>query len=102
MSDVSTLDRQKIKTAGDDLISAADKMYGSLGKISDLINGSKAYFDSPAGNSLRAKFNASAEQFKEFQTFMKTYGEFLQNYSGNITKYEDAVQEAVNSIPNIG
>lgn len=97
----SKLDRAKINSAGEDLITDVQKMYESLGRVKNLIDGSKSYFDSDAGNSLRTKFNTSAEKFDEFKTFLNTYGEFLKTFSGNVQKFEDAVKEAVDGIPNL-
>ena len=46
----SKLDRPKITSAGEDLITDVQKMYESLGRVKNLIEGSKSYFDSEAGN----------------------------------------------------
>lgn len=97
----STLDRVKINKAGEDLIDKAQQMYESLGRVKNLIEGSKSYFDSEAGNSLRTKFNTSAEKFEEFKTFYNTYGEFLKTFSDNVQRYENAVKETVDGIPSL-
>lgn len=97
----SQLDRAKINQAGEDILADSKKIFDSLEKIRGLIEGSKSYFDSPAGDELRSKFKASSDKFTEFKTFLESYGEFCKNFSGNVQKFEDAVTEAVQSIPNI-
>lgn len=95
----STLDISKINQAGEDLLSNVQKMYDSLQQIKTLVDGSKSFFDSPAGNDIRSKFNQSAEKFSAYKTFLNTYGEFLKTYSANVKTYEQAVQEAAGEIP---
>lgn len=97
----STLDRAKINSTGEDMLTEVAKMYTSLNNVKNLVAQSKTYFDSDAGNELRRKFNASADKFSEFQSFLNTYGEFLKTFSGNIQKFEDAVRAAVNGIPTL-
>ena len=97
----STLDSKQINKAGEELIDDVKKMYDSLGRVRNLIEGSKSYFDSDSGNQLRIKFNTSAEKFGEFQSFLNTYGEFLKTFSGNVQRYETAVKEVIDGIPNL-
>lgn len=91
----------KVHQAGEDIIADAAKMYESLNKVKNLIDGSKSYFKSGAGDQLRNKFYASAEKFQEFEAFLKKYGEFLETYSGNIESFETAVKEALAQIPTM-
>lgn len=98
----STLDRAKINQAGEDLLVDVQKMYQSLEKVKDLINSSSSYFDSEAGKKLRKKFNTSAEQFGEFQSYLNQYGEYLKTFSKNVELYENAVKDAVEGIPTLG
>ena len=95
----SSVDIQKINQAGEDLVENARKMYDSLQKIKGYIDGSKSYFDSPAGDKVRNKFNQSAEKFSEFRDFLNSYGEFLKTFSGNVKGFEETVQEVVSEIP---
>ena len=95
----SSVDIQKINQAGEDLVENARKMYDSLQKIKGYIDGSKSYFDSPAGDKVRNKFNQSAEKFSEFRDFLDSYGEFLKTFSGNVKGFEETVQEVVSEIP---
>lgn len=97
----STLNISKINQAGEDLLGNIQKMYDSLQKIKNLIDGSKSFFDSPAGNEIRGKFNRSAENFGEYKAFLNTYGEFLRTYSGEVKGYEEVVQEAARGIPEM-
>lgn len=97
----SKLDRAKINAAGEDILTDAKKMYDSLERVKTLIDGSKSYFDSEAGDALRKKFNTSAEKFEEFRSFLNTYGDFLKTFSGNVQKFEDAVKNVVDEIPNM-
>lgn len=98
---ISQLDRNQINRAGEDLIAEVQKMYDSLKNVTNYIDGSKSYFDSEAGEALRKKFHASAENFEEFKTFLEQYGEFLKTFSGNVKIFEEAVKEAINGIPNL-
>lgn len=95
----SSVNIEKINQAGEDLIENARKMYSSLQKIKGCIDASKSYFDSPAGDDMRRKFNQSAEKFGEFQGFLNSYGEFLKTFSGNVKSFEGAVQEVIGEIP---
>lgn len=97
----SELDRAKINMAGEDFINDVQKMYESLERVKNLIDGSKSYFDSEAGEALRTRFNASAEKFGEFKTSLNQYGEFLKKFSGNVQQFEEAVKETVNEIPKL-
>lgn len=97
----SKLNITKINEAGESLVDNAGKMYTSLNNIKNLIEGSKSYFDSPAGDRVRTKFNASAEKFEEFKGFLESYGNFLKTFSGNVKSFEDAVLEATNEIPEM-
>jgi hypothetical protein len=97
----SKLSISKINQAGGELITHAEKMYSSLSTIKDLIAGSKSYFDSPAGDQVRNKFNLSAEKFEEFKAFLVSYGEFLKTFSGNVQSFEDAVEEAAREISHM-
>jgi len=101
MSMNTKLDIQKINQAGEDVLSNVKAMYDSLGRVKNLIDGSKSYFDSPAGDDLRKKFNQSAQKFGEFQSFLNTYGEFLKTFSENYRDFEGEVQDAVREIPTL-
>lgn len=95
----SRLDSAKINATGTDMLNEVKKMYDALNTVKGLVDGSKSFFDSPAGDELRKKFNTSAEKFQEFQKFLNTYGEFLQAFSGNVVSFENAVKDAVDGIP---
>lgn len=97
----TSLDRAQINRAGENLLEDVKKMYSSLTKIKELLNGSTAYFQSEAGDTIRRKFNTSAEKFEEFQSFLNSYGEFLKTFSGNVQSYEEAVKDAANQIPDL-
>lgn len=101
MAVVSELSTEKIKQAGIDLIDNAKKMYSSLNEVKALIDGSKSYFDSPAGDQLRKKFNESAVKFEEFQSYLSTYGEYLKTFAGNVVTYENAVMDAVGDMVSL-
>jgi hypothetical protein len=95
----SSVNIDKINQSGADLIENAGKMFTSLQTIKGYIDASKSYFDSPAGDEMRRKFNLSAEKFGEFQSFLNSYGEFLKTFSGNVRSFEGAVQEVIGEIP---
>ena len=97
----SSLNREKINQTGADILESADQMYNSLSRIKDLVDQSKNYFDSEAGESVRNKFTTSAEQFEKFRADLKSYGEFLKIFSDNVIKFETSVQDTVNSLPNL-
>lgn len=101
MAAVTDVTREEVNKSGEDIIENANKMYQSLSRIKELINASKSYFDSDAGKELRKKFNDSASKFEEFKTYLTEYGEFLKNFSGNIAKFEDAVEEATRQIKGL-
>lgn len=101
MAAVTDVTREEVNTAGENIINNAKKMYKSLDNIKQLINGSKSYFDSEAGDDLRRKFNESASKFEEFKNYIIQYGDFLKTFSGNIKKFEDAVKDATKQIPTM-
>ncbi|KIR01539.1 hypothetical protein P261_00353 [Lachnospiraceae bacterium TWA4] len=97
----SQLDIQKVRQSGEDLITNVEKIYSSLTKISELINGSKSYFDSQGGDSVRKKFSESAQNFETFKKSLISYGEWLKSFSGNVQSYNNAVQEAVEKFESL-
>lgn len=97
----TTVNKEKVNQSGIDLIDDVTKMYNSLTTIKGYIDNSKSYFDSDAGDALRKKFNTSAAKFEEFRTFLNSYGEFLKTFSGNITSFETAVEDAASQIPDL-
>ena len=97
----SELDRTKINQAGIDIEDNVTQMYQSLERVSKLINESKSFFDSDSAQKMRSKFNASAEKFGEYKSFLMTYGEFLKNFAGNVALYNEAVIQAVDDIPDL-
>lgn len=98
----TTVTRELVNANGQDIISEAAKMYTSLSRISDIINSSKSDFDSEAGDNVRKDFNASAAKFQEFETYIKSYGEYLETFAGNILSFENAVKDASSKIPKFG
>ena len=88
----------KSESCSEDIKENAKKMYDSLEKIKSLVDGSKSYFDSKAGDEIRKKFNTSAEKFEEFRQFLDQYGEFLKNVKTLIADYDARVEEAAKSI----
>lgn len=95
------VDKAKVNQSGIDILNDVKKMYTSLVNIQRYINNSKDGFDSEASDALRKKFNNSAAKFEEFKTFLNSYGEFLQNFSGNITSFETAVEDATSQISDL-
>lgn len=96
---ISELSSKDINRAGEDLIDQVTKMYSSLTNIKNLVEGSKSFFNSPAGDSVRTSFNASAEKFENFRSEFNSYGEYLKTFAGNVEKYEEAVKEAASEFP---
>lgn len=101
MAVVSELSTEKINQAGIDLIDNAEKMYSSLKEVKALIEGSKSYFDSSAGDQMRNKFNESAAKFEEFKSYLTDYGEYLKTFAGNVVSYENAVMDAIGDMVSI-
>ena len=97
----SELDAAKIKQAGVDIEENVTQMYQSLERVKTLINESRSFFDSDSARKMRNKFNTSAEKFDEYKNFLKTYGEYLKNFSGNVVRYNEAVSEGLGDIPDL-
>ena len=53
MGAVTDITTKEVNQAGIDLEENVKKIYKSLEKIRNLVNDSKTYFDSPAGNAIR-------------------------------------------------
>ena len=92
---------KSVKQSGGEIITNANTMYQKLSRIQELVKQSSDGFDSEAGNKIRSQFNSSAEKFRDFEAFLKTYGEFLQNFAGNVVSYEQSVEEAAAQIPQL-
>ena len=97
----SELSVAEINKAGTDIIEQANNMFQSLQNVRTLINNSKQFFDSPAGQKVRTKFDQSAREFENFKNFLKSYGEFCQNFSRNMQSVEQAIQDTTDQIPNL-
>ena len=95
---VTSITIEEVNKAGEDIKENAKKMYDNNKKIKSLVDGSKSYFDSKAGDEIRKKFNTSAEKFEEFRQFLDQYGEFLKNVKTLIADYDARVEEAAKSI----
>lgn len=98
MGAVTSITLAEVNKAGEDLKANAKKMYDSLEIIKGLVNESKSYFDSPAGDEIRKKFNTSAEKFENFKQFLDSYGEFLKNVKTVIADYDARAAEAAAKI----
>ena len=98
---VTEIDRNAVNRYGESVIDNAQKMYASLSRIQELVSGSKSFYDTESGDSLRQKFMTSAEKFRQFETYMKSYGEYLKNFSGNVEKFEQTMLDGTGQIPTI-
>ena len=98
MGAVTDITAKEVNQAGIDLEENVKKIYKSLEKIRNLVNDSKTYFDSPAGNAIRNKFADSAAEFDKFKEFLDKYGQFLKDVNIVVTRFEDDVAEAAKNI----
>ena len=97
--DKRKFDSVRLRAAGSDIISAAEKMYTELTNVQNEMNNSTACFDSQAGEELRNQFKASAAKFEEFKKTMDAYGEYLKDEADRQEDRENRLQSVAQSIP---
>lgn len=95
------LSREQIKKAGDDVINETAKLFQCMQNVKELMDGSKSFFNSPAGDNVRKKFTASAQEFEVFRKVLNEYGQFLIDYAKTYDTLETKINEVASQIPNL-
>ena len=93
--------KQAFKDLGNDILTAAGKMYNELTNVQNEMNSSTSCFDSQAGEELRSQFKASASKFDEFKKTMDAYGKYLQEEADRQEDREKRLQNVAQSIPKL-
>lgn len=99
--DARRFDSVRLREAGNDILTAAGKMYNELTNVQNEMNSSTSCFDSQAGEELRSQFKASASKFDEFKKTMDAYGKYLQVEADRQEDREKRLQNVAQSIPKL-
>lgn len=98
-NNIITIDPQRVKNAGREIVDQGTIMYNALKDIQDIVNSTSKCLKSDGGDEARANFNSSAAMFDEFKKFIHEYGHFLQNYGEGHQKLDNEVKDIASKIP---